>query len=431
MNPPLNISLELLLAGLFALGAVAGSLVNLAVYQLAWHARAISPWSAKLPAAPPRMPWDRLPVLGWLTLRREAPLHGSGYWLRPLALELLLGISFAGLYYWEVVRQGLLPPGVKFPVPGAWMGMSNVDMPLVLHLTFAAHAVLLSVMLAVSLIDIDEKIIPDTLTLPGTLAALLVAGCYPWALMPESVWQLPQGLGVDFLRLNAPQDWPAMLGGAPQISSLLMALGCWWLWCIGLMPRRWILRRGWRQAWIWFWARLLGSRETWRLLWLGIAGSLVIATAWYGADEAHWSGLLSGLVGMAGGGAIVWLVRVVGSAALGREAMGFGDVTLMAMIGALLGWQSALLTFFLAPFAGLLLGVAKVLMREDQEIPFGPFLCLGALGVIVGWKTIWPAVAPIFGMGTLVPAAFACCLVLMGAMLGAWRWFREVVLRAE
>ena len=41
------------------------------------------------------------------------------------------------------------------------------------------------------------------------------------------------------------------------------------------------------------------------------------------------------------------VVRVLGSQVLRREAMGFGDVTLMAMIGAFLGWQAAVLTFFL------------------------------------------------------------------------------------
>ena len=48
----------------------------------------------------------------------------------------------------------------------------------------------------------------------------------------------------------------------------------------------------------------------------------------------------------------MWAVRLIGTAALRREAMGFGDVTLMMMIGTFLGWQACSDLFFLAPFAG-------------------------------------------------------------------------------
>ncbi len=67
--------------------------------------------------------------------------------------------------------------------------------------------------------------------------------------------------------------------------------------------------------------------------------------------------LPSSLVGMATGMTLIWSVRLVGRFVLGREAMGFGDVTLMGMIGAFVGWQACILIFFLAPFAGLVLGI--------------------------------------------------------------------------
>ena len=88
---------------------------------------------------------------------------------------------------------------------------------------------------------------------------------------------------------------------------------------------------------------------------------------------------------MAGGAGLIWLARIFGSAALGREAMGFGDVTLMGMIGAFLGWQTCPIIFFLAPLAGLVLGVVQLILRRGSEIPYGPFLCLAALGTIIFW----------------------------------------------
>jgi len=61
------------------------------------------------------------------------------------------------------------------------------------------------------------------------------------------------------------------------------------------------------------------------------------------------------------------------------ESMGGGDVKLLAMIGAFLGWQSAVLTFFLAPFFGAVVGIWNLIKKKDHTIPYGPFLSLAAL----------------------------------------------------
>jgi leader peptidase (prepilin peptidase)/N-methyltransferase len=61
------------------------------------------------------------------------------------------------------------------------------------------------------------------------------------------------------------------------------------------------------------------------------------------------------------------------------ESMGGGDVKLLAMIGAFLGWQKAILTFFLAPFFGAAIGIINLIARKDHTIPYGPFLSLAAL----------------------------------------------------
>ena len=82
--------------------------------------------------------------------------------------------------------------------------------------------------------------------------------------------------------------------------------------------------------------------------------------------------------------------------------MGFGDVTLMAMIGAFLGWQAAVLTFFIAPFFGLAHMVWKAvvylgkrlsgrkLSSADREIPFGPYLSMAAVTLVFSWRWFWP-----------------------------------------
>ncbi len=60
------------------------------------------------------------------------------------------------------------------------------------------------------------------------------------------------------------------------------------------------------------------------------------------------------------------------------ESMGGGDVKLLAMVGAFLGWERALLTFFLAPFLGLLIGVPNLILKKDHTMPYGPCLSLAA-----------------------------------------------------
>ncbi len=412
MNLLLAIPIEARLVVVFLLGTCLGTAVNWAVYSLAWNPRPISPWSRPHPSAPRRRWWDSVPVVGWLGLRREAALHGAGFWIRPMAVEILAGLGLVALYWWETVNFGLLlglPP--QFP----WLGEPYT------HQEFAASALLFALMLAASLIDADEKIIPDEITITGTLMGLFLAAVWPCSVLPVG-WIGGIGWCPIPLRLTSPQPWPVALDGFPAAESLMLGLGCWWLWCVGLLPRTWYPRHGWCRAIGLCWVRVARQRSTGRILLMGLAGSATVAIVWYCDGNGYgWWGLLSALVGMAAGGGLIWLVRVIASAALHREAMGFGDVTLMAMIGAFLGWQPCVIIFFLAPLAGVVVGVLRLVFCRDKEIPYGPFLCLAAAFVVVYWSPVWTWAAPIFALGWLVPAAILCCLVLMGMMLGAWR----------
>ncbi|OHB83653.1 MAG: hypothetical protein A2V98_25005 [Planctomycetes bacterium RBG_16_64_12] len=97
--------------------------------------------------------------------------------------------------------------------------------------------------------------------------------------------------------------------------------------------------------------------------------------------------------------------------------MGFGDVTLMAMIGAFLGWQPCLIVFFLAPFAGLVVGLMSLILRRGPEIPYGPFLCLATLVVLVRWAALWQFTEPIFALGGILVLVLFLCLALMVPLL--------------
>jgi len=95
--------------------------------------------------------------------------------------------------------------------------------------------------------------------------------------------------------------------------------------------------------------------------------------------------LLASVLGLVVGGGVTWGVRALGSAVFKKEAMGFGDVKLMGMIGAFLGWKAALLTLFLGCVFGAIVGGVLALRGGLlARIPFGPYLAMGALVALFG-----------------------------------------------
>ncbi len=99
----------------------------------------------------------------------------------------------------------------------------------------------------------------------------------------------------------------------------------------------------------------------------------------------HWHGLVFSLAGLAIGAGITWLSRLISQWVLGTEALGFGDVTLMAMIGSFLGWQPVVFVFLLAPPCGIVIAIAQRLTRGRRMLPYGPFLSAATVVVLFGW----------------------------------------------
>lgn len=87
------------------------------------------------------------------------------------------------------------------------------------------------------------------------------------------------------------------------------------------------------------------------------------------------------LIGILLGGGSLWAVAEAYYRLTGREGMGGGDIKLMAMIGAFLGWKAVPVTLMLGSFTGSLVGLSLMLVRgrnSQAPIPFGPFLAAGA-----------------------------------------------------
>lgn len=93
-------------------------------------------------------------------------------------------------------------------------------------------------------------------------------------------------------------------------------------------------------------------------------------------------GPVNALLGVAVGGGILWALAWASPYLFGKEGMGGGDIKLLAMVGAFLGWKPALLTIMIGSLVGSVIGISLIafrLMKRDEYIPFGPFLVLGAL----------------------------------------------------
>lgn len=115
--------------------------------------------------------------------------------------------------------------------------------------------------------------------------------------------------------------------------------------------------------------------------------------SWLPAASASWPPWLAALAlsvaGLAVGGGVVWGIGFLGSKALGKEAMGFGDVKFLAMIGAFVGPGGALLALVLAAFAGSVGGMIRLAMTRDRYIPFGPFLAGGGYVVLLHGRELF------------------------------------------
>ena len=93
-------------------------------------------------------------------------------------------------------------------------------------------------------------------------------------------------------------------------------------------------------------------------------------------------GFLDSVLGLLVGGGVLLGLAWISPYLFGKEGMGGGDIKLLAMIGAFLGWKPVVLTMLIGAIVGALVGATLItlkVLRRDQYLPFGPFLALGAI----------------------------------------------------
>jgi leader peptidase (prepilin peptidase)/N-methyltransferase len=318
----------------------------------------------------------------------------------PVVELAAVSLAVAG-WWWEIVRLGQMPSGVE----------PHDSTSTCLRLV--AHLILFAFLAAASWIDLRHRVIPDTITVPGVLAGLAWNTALPATLLPvgRSVERsfAPPTLEPDVLGACGPlagMGQPAWLTGTAGLAAMLVLFIVWW-W-FGLPPAATAPADGFSQPW-----------PRWLNPAIALAGGGGIVAAWLAGGD-HWAGLVTALVGLSIAAGMIWAVRAGASRALGREAMGFGDVTLMAMAGAWLGWQACLLACVLAVFIGLAHGLAQLVRHSESELPFGPSLCLGLAIVVIAWQPLWAAVAPQFERPGELATVVALVIAMTAATLAVW-----------
>lgn len=232
----------------FFLGSIVGSFLNVCIYRIPRNISIVLP-SSRCPVCNALiMPWDNIPIFSYLFLNGKCRICKSKISLKYPVVESLNGVFYV-LILWRFEFE--------------WHTL--------LYFIFC------SMLIVISFIDLEFKIIPDKITMPG----------------------IPLGLIVGSFLLPDPLMRYSVLG------------------------------------------------------------------------------FKSSILGFVIGGGLFYAVAIIS-----RGGMGGGDIKMMAMVGAVLGWKAVLLVTFLGSFIGAIVGIFLIIFKgkgRKTKIPFGPFLALGSL----------------------------------------------------
>jgi leader peptidase (prepilin peptidase) / N-methyltransferase len=115
---------------------------------------------------------------------------------------------------------------------------------------------------------------------------------------------------------------------------------------------------------------------------LGIGVGLTVARVNPFIHTTYWTGVLECLGAIVGGGGLMWSLAWAGEKIFKKEALGGGDIKLVAAFGACMGWRGVVAPLLIGSLLGGTLGLVLILLKKKklgETIPFGPFLCAGVL----------------------------------------------------
>lgn len=364
--------LYVIFAGIF--GLLVGSFSNVLIWRLP-RGESIAFPPSHCPKCDHKLGFlDLFPVFSWLFLGGKCRYCKEPINARYPIVELISGLGYALIMY-------------LFPFES--YGLAAIGLML-----------LFTILLVGSVIDLDTYTLPDELTIPSIVLGIGFALLnqqlgFSFSDLPnlqQAIYGALFGAGllsaVDIfgsliLRRFKERQYPDFPIGYQQI-TLGMLVGAWFGPLYALIA-----------ALIWMVVNVVAKKvipTPELVLILGFVVSIVIKSSSPPELLAFISQALTGAGVVAiFCGVFWWIHRLIykpdpqeeENAPYDPIAMGFGDVKLMAGIGAFLGWQAVLFTLGVATAAGALFGVVQMLRKQENRVKFGPFLALGAIVYLV------------------------------------------------
>jgi leader peptidase (prepilin peptidase)/N-methyltransferase len=353
-------------------GLIIGSFLNVVIHRVPLGESIVLPGSHCPACGKPINKFDNIPLLGYLLLRgrcrncktRISPIY-------PL-VELLTALLFVAIIFktgptWEALLE---------------MGF-------------------VSVMLVLVLIDVRHHLIPNVITYPAFVFALAAAGA-------RSGWGEHMMRTFDFSIIIPALNSEFVAWRAALTGGLLLALAAPGFWLLDRLDL--ILFNKYFE-----WEEMNedseidpGDEKEWeeierrqnRVIYLTMIIGLLLAVLWAAAIfkyspsdsqtfEDAYNGLLRASASAMIGGGVVWWLRAVYFFVRGFEGMGLGDVKMMSIVGAFLGWQGMFGVLILGSILGSVIGIILAFRSKrglKTALPFG--VCLGIASLIVLFATV-------------------------------------------
>ncbi len=331
----------------FVLGAVIGSFLNVSIYRLPRDLSVNKPRRSFCPACHAPIPWQQnVPLLSWLMLRGRCAQCGAKISFRYFGVELLTALLF--LAVWEF-----------FP----WQ-------------IALAYWVFISILIVATFVDLEHFIIPDQVTIGGTIIGIVASFVVPQLMAADSrvvalvrsvlaaalgyviLWIVLEGGKIAFGKKRVELETPTPFNWTRHGDDADLVVGEE------------------RSLWSDYFAR-----ERDRLI-LHCDEAKIDQRA-FGAEvlEFHYNRVRVRDEEFALD-AIDQISGVARELEIPREAMGRGDLKFLAAIGAFLGWRGVLFSIFAGSVFGSIIGLATLLLGKrvwSAKLPFGPYLAFGAM----------------------------------------------------